>query len=61
MMEIESHYMKKSFTAAFRIEIKKQQIMILINEEKENKITTQLCETIKEYIQNCFIRKNRVI
>ena len=50
VMKVESHHMKKSFTAAFRIEIKKQQIMILINEKRKNKITTQLCETIKKYI-----------
>ena len=60
MMKVESHHMKKSLTAAFRIEIRKQQIMTLINEERENKITTQLCETIKEYIQNCFKKDNRV-
>ena len=60
MMKVESHHMKKPLTTALRIEIKKQQIMILINEERENKITTQLCETIKEYIQNCFRRKNKV-
>ena len=50
VMKVESYHMKKPLTAALRIEIKKQQIMILINEERENKITTQLCETIKEYI-----------
>ena len=49
-MKVESHHMKKPLTAALRIEIRKQQIMTLINEERENKITTQLCETIKEYI-----------
>ena len=60
-MKVESHHMKKSLTAALRVEIEKQQIMILINEKRENKITTQLCEMIKEYIQNCFKRNNRVI
>ena len=50
VMKVESYHMKKPFTAALRIEIEKQQIMTLINEERENKITTQLCETIKEYI-----------
>ena len=60
MVEVESHHMKKPLTAVLRIEIKKQQIVTLINEERENKITTQLCETIKEYIQNCLRRDNRV-
>ena len=60
MVEVEPHHMKKPLTAALRVEIEKQQIMTLINEERENKITTQLCETIKEYIQNCSKRDNRV-
>ena len=59
-MKVESYHMKKLFTAAFKVEIEKQQIMTLINEKRENKITTQLCKTIKEYIQNCLRRNNRV-
>ena len=61
MVEVEPHHMKKPLTAALKVEIEKQQIVTLINEERENKITIQLCETIKEYIQNCFKRDNRVI
>ena len=60
VMEIEPHHMKKPLTAALRIEIEKQQIVTLMNGEKENKITTQLCETIKGYIQNCLKNDNRV-
>ena len=56
MMKVESHSLKKSFTTTLKIEVEKHQIVILMNEKKNNKITTTLCDKIAKYFKN-FLKK----
>ena len=56
MMKVESHSLKKSFTTTLKIEIEKHQIVALMNEKKDNKITTTLCDKIAKYFKN-FLKK----
>ena len=59
MMKIESHSLKKSFTTTLKIEIEKHQIIILIN-EKKNKIITTFHDKIAKYLKNLFKKNQRI-
>ena len=56
MMKVESHSLKKSLTTTLKIEVEKHQIVVLMNEKKNNKITITLCDKIAKYFKN-FLKK----